>query len=206
MTGAQEFFETLYAGHTGVLELRTFGPDKHDLSEKAESQRSAANRARDFLEVVNGRPDLARVQKFLDICESNRLGAFFGVSLRSQKAIADRSGGAAYCQELTALFVDADFKHLGEDVTLSRIAGLALPPTMMVSSGAGLHPYWVLAAEDAFALQMPGQYERARMTLKRFAKLVADVVDEQVSEPARVLRIPGSFNFKYDPPRPVVLT
>ena len=43
--------------------------------------------------------------------------------------------------------------------------------------------------------------------LRHIAASVADVVDEAVSEPARVLRIPGSYNFKkeYGEPRLVTL-
>ena len=202
-TDAERFFSALYAGQTGVLELRTFGPDKGADTKKAEAQRSAANKLRSFVPVENGVFDFAPVAKFLKGCEKAELGAFYGVALRSNKAMIDKAGGAAYCQVLTALFVDADFKHLGEETTRKRIAEFEEHPSMIVCSGAGLHPYWVL--EQPFVLQMPGQYEDAKYTLKRFAHLVADVVDEQVSEPARVLRIPGSMNFKYDPPRPVVL-
>jgi hypothetical protein len=47
----------------------------------------------------------------------------------------------------------------------------------------------------------------AQSALRRMAATIADVVDESVSEPVRVLRIPGSFNFKkdYETPRPVTL-
>ena len=45
----------------------------------------------------------------------------------------------------------------------------------------------------------------AKCWLRHIAASVADVVDEEVSEPVRVLRLPGSLNFKYDSPRPVTL-
>jgi hypothetical protein len=49
--------------------------------------------------------------------------------------------------------------------------------------------------------------QRAKSLLRRLASAVADVVDESVSEPARVLRLPSGFNFKkqYPEPRPVRL-
>ena len=48
---------------------------------------------------------------------------------------------------------------------------------------------------------------KAKSLLRRVARAVVDVVDESVSEPARVLRIPGSMNFKqeYGEPRLVTL-
>lgn len=202
MTSAREFFAGLYAGQTGVLELRTFGPDKSDASLEAEQQRRAAYRLRDFMPVKDGAFDAERVERFLAGCERAKLGAFFGVALRTNAALQTKKGDAAHCQTLTALFVDADFKHLGEAETRKRIAEFPLPPSIVVCSGGGLHPYWPL--ESPIYLQTSGGMARAKSLLRRMAKTVAEVVDEQVSEPARVLRIPGSLNFKYDPPLPVV--
>jgi hypothetical protein len=189
---AEAFFSALYAGQTGVLELRTFDhPD--------------ANRLRAFVPVEKGRFDCAPLNHFLEETERRQLGAFFGVALRSTAARKNRKGDAAHCQTLTALFVDADFKHLGEDETRRRIAAFPMRPSMVIHSGGGLHPYWLL--ESPIYLQHGDGMSRAKKYLRHLAGSVADVVDESVSEPARVLRIPGSFNFKkhYDSPRPVAL-
>ena len=59
--------------------------------------------------------------------------------------------------------------------------------------------YWLLEAPFILKVEMA----EAKRWLRHIAASVADVVDEEVSEPIRVLRLPGSFNFKYDPPRPV---
>ena len=126
------------------------------------------------------------------------------MALRSQAAIKDRKGGAAYCQALPTFFLDADFKHLGEDETIHRINSTPLAPSMVVESGGGLHPYWILHASSVFYLKR--ELPAAKLWLRHIASSVADVVDESVSEPARVLRIPGSYNFKYDPPRLVTLS
>lgn len=192
MSQAEAFFLALYAGQTGVMELRTFDhPD--------------ANRLRDFVPVKEGQLDFTRVDRFLKETERRQLGAFFGVALRSQAALKTNKGDAAHCQTLTALFVDADFKHLGEDETRKRISEYDLPADLVVNSGGGLHPYWLLSYP--IFLQGTGGMAKAKKYLKTLASTVADVVDESVSEPARVLRIPGSFNFKkdYPEPRPVVL-
>jgi len=192
MTPATQFFNTLYAGQTGVLELRTFDHPK-------------ANALRAFIPVEQGEYDVDRVTKFLDATEELRLGAFFGVALRTAASLKSKKGDAAHCQTLTALFVDADFKHLGEAETRRRIDECQLQPSMLVCSGGGLHPYWLL--ETPIFLQSPGGMAKAKSYLKRLAKAVAEVVDESVSEPVRVLRIPGSYNFKkaYETPRPVTL-
>lgn len=189
---AEAFFSALYRGQTGVLELRTFDHPQ-------------ANKLRDFIPVKEGAFDFTRVQRFLKDTEALQLGAFFGVALRTAASLKTLKGDAAHCQTLTALFVDADFKHLGEEETRRRIAAFPMPPSMVVHSGGGLHPYWLL--KYPIFLQGTGGMQRAKSCLKRLAKSVADVVDESVSEPVRVLRIPGGFNFKkhYETPRPVTL-
>jgi hypothetical protein len=198
-TPASRFFTALYAGQTGILELRTV-----PLSQTP-YERQIAYRYRDFVPVDNGQFDHGRIARFLKHTTARRMAAYFGVALRTQKAAVDRKGTAAYCQTLTALFVDADFKHLGEVETRRRLAECQIAPSAIVHSGGGLHPYWFL--RPPLDLLKPGGLVEARSILRRLAKSVADVVDEAVSEPARVLRIPGSLNFKpaYGEPRPVVL-
>ena len=137
-------FSSLYKGQSGVLEARTFGPEKSNTSPEAERQRRAAYKLRDFIPVVDGVYDEKRVADFLKGCEVAKLGAFFGVALRTRESLQTQQGNAVNCQVLTALFVDADYKHLGEAETRKRIAEFPLPPSLIVMSGGGLHPYWLL--------------------------------------------------------------
>ena len=199
---ATKFFSTLYAHQSGVLELRTFGPDGD--STKAKTLRRKANALRDFVLVENGIVDEPKVLSFIKGCNAAHLGAFYGVALRARESLKDRKGDAAHCQTLTTLFVDADFKHLGEEETIRRINAAPLAPSMVVESGGGLHPYWILDSSSAFYLKR--ELPAAKLWLRHIAASAAGVVDESVSEPARVLRIPGSYNFKYDPPRLVTLS
>lgn len=74
-------------------------------------------------------------------------------------------------------------------------------PTHIVSSGGGLHVYWVLDRVVDRAI-----WQAYAAKLKRLTKahgLLAD--DSRTADIASVLRIPGTLNFKYDPPRPVSL-
>ena len=109
-----------------------------------------------------------------------------------------------HCQTLTTLFVDADFKLMGEEETRRRIAASPLPPSLVVHSGGGLHVYWVL--KEPIFLQMSGGMKKARNLLQQWALQFESVVDVDVSEPVRVLRIPGSTNYKptYSRPRVVL--
>jgi hypothetical protein len=190
---AIRFFTALYAEQTGILELRTV-----PLEQTAE-QRLIAWRLRDFVPVVHGKFAVHRIDRFISETSARRMAAYFGVALRTEAAARDRKGDASHCQTLTALFVDADFKHLGEAETRQRLADFPIPPSITVNSGGGLHPYWLLRQP----LDLQRDYRGAQSILRRVAKGVADIVDVSVSEPARVLRIPGSLNFKYAPARMV---
>ena len=194
---AIRFFSALYDGQSGILELRTVP------LEQTREQRLIAWRLRDFMPVLHGKFNVHRIDRFIKETSARRMAAYFGVALRTRQAATDKKGGAAYCQTLTALFVDADFKHLGEAETRKRLADFPIPPSIIVNSGGGLHPYWLLRQP----LDLQRDYRGAQSILRRLAKSVADVVDESVSEPARILRIPGSLNFKkeYGEPRSVVL-
>ncbi len=74
-------------------------------------------------------------------------------------------------------------------------------PTHVVNSGGGLHVYWVF--------DKPLQRDEWQVTagklkaLTHALGLLAD--DSRTSDIASVLRVPGTLNFKYDPPRPVAL-
>lgn len=197
ITPAQQFLEALYAGQSGVLELRTV-----PLANTPDERRVAAE-MRDFLAVANGCVDMTRVDRFLQRTSSRQMAAYFGVALRTPAAATDRKGGGAYCQTLTALFVDCDFKYLGDAESRRRFADFPLEPSIVVKSGGGLHLYWLLREPIDLRTDMA----RAKSILRRLARTVCDVVDESVSEPARVLRIPGSLNFKkeYGEPRAVTL-
>lgn len=74
-------------------------------------------------------------------------------------------------------------------------------PTHIVDSGGGLHCYWV------FARTIPA--DRWRVSAAKFKQLTnllglrAD--DARTADIASVLRLPGTLNFKTDPPHPVSL-
>jgi|GEM_PF-2442170 len=81
-----------------------------------------------------------------------------------------------------------------------RKAGLP-QPTHIVFSGAGLHAYWVL---DAFVDRVTWQaYAGKFKLLTKALNFLAD--DCRTADIASVLRIPGTLNYKYAPPRPVTL-
>ena len=74
-------------------------------------------------------------------------------------------------------------------------------PTHIVYTGGGLHAYW---AFDGFLDNASWKLRASKLKFLTNAHgLLAD--DTRTADIASVLRVPGTLNFKYDPPRRVVL-
>src|SRR6478735_678131 len=94
-----------------------------------------------------------------------------------------------------------DIKQLKEAFA-KFVADTGLPrPTLMVFSGGGLHVYWTLQEAITVDKWLPLAYALADATKRHGLKCdTACTIDS-----ARILRVPGTLNHKYDPPRKVTL-
>ena len=117
---------------------------------------------------------------------------FVGVGLRNR-----RSGRADAVDRVGLLWADCD-----TDEALDALAHYEPRPSFVVRSGGRtelgrprVHAYWVLKA----ALSA----ERVKPSLRRLCRALG--ADPSCVDIARVLRVPGTLNFKSDPPEPVVL-
>jgi hypothetical protein len=111
---------------------------------------------------------------------------------------------------LKSFFIDLDAKGEDKDsyadipsaaAALSAfIKAVGLPkPSMMVSTGGGLHIYWVVAR----ALT-PDEWKPIALALAEAGKRHGLKFDSQCTvDSARILRVPDTFNRKLDQPRPV---
>lgn len=77
---------------------------------------------------------------------------------------------------------------------------IGLPRPILVNSGRGIHAYWPLATEVTRQ-----EWEPVANRLNELCVIHKFYVDAQVFEAARILRIPGTKNFKDDPAKDVVL-
>lgn len=175
---ADDFFRTLFSEDVvGLVEMRVI-----------ENGSGVVDRA-----FLSGGPNHAiikdRKQRF------PKGNIYFGVATRRNH----KGGDKDHCFQLSALYGDTDFKDTPEDQARKRLAGCPLAPTAVVHSGGGLHSYWLLREP----LDMPLEMELAESYLRRLAVYLES--DSKVAEVARVLRVPGTFNHKYNPPRPVIL-
>jgi len=113
---------------------------------------------------------------------------YVGVALRD----GNTHGGRRAISGSHLLFIECDDPN-----AIARVAGFWRPPTLEIVSGTPghLHLYWRLTERANNA-----QVEDANRRLAR--GLGGDLASVDV---ARILRPPGTFNYKHDPPRPVTL-
>ena len=75
---------------------------------------------------------------------------------------------------------------------------IGLPKPILVNSGRGIHVYWALTEEVTRE-----QWEPVASRLRELCFTHDLYVDPAVFEVARILRVPGTLNFKDDPAKPV---
>jgi putative DNA primase/helicase len=136
-------------------------------------------------------PKMEGVRSFLS--PHSGMNIFFGVAARR----SSESGSLANCSTLSALFVDVDFKSLSEEKASESLRELSFQASIIIRSGGGLHGYWLLRE----AIELKEEAHRVKNVLRRLAHRLGG--DLGAAEPARILRLPGTFNHKYTPARPV---
>ena len=77
---------------------------------------------------------------------------------------------------------------------------VGLPRPLLVNSGRGIHAYWPLT--DTVSRE---DWEPVAARLNELCVTHDFYVDPSVFEVARILRVPDTFNFKDDPPKPVTI-
>ena len=97
-------------------------------------------------------------------------------------------------------------RKLGADPTkymtlvILRVVKLPIKPSVLVSTGGGLQAIWLL--DQPFVVQNSDDLEYAKKLQKAFAYTVG--ADRHAINLTGLLRLPGSVNRKYIPPREVV--
>jgi hypothetical protein len=123
----------------------------------------------------------------------------------SAPAGRDRGRGTeAEVSRVAALYADIDVKaeacpsiEAAQQIVEAVSAAIGEPPAVVIFSGGGLQPIWTLEHCDV---------PTGLALLRRFGRLVRAIGAERnikldsVFDGARVLRIPGSTNWKYDHP------
>ena len=97
-------------------------------------------------------------------------------------------------QDAQGLIVDA-----GKPKALAHVNALDPSPSIVVDSGGGFHAYWLLG--EPFYLDTDADRERARRLQAAWVTYTGG--DQGAKDMARILRLPGTYNHKYAPPRAV---
>lgn len=99
----------------------------------------------------------------------------------------------------SVLWVDYD-AYANQVKGLEHLRARPLPPTMIVSSGNGLHAYWALDRFETDIDAIKARNKRLVREINSISPEQADQVADSCYDLARVLRIPGTWNVKKDPP------
>jgi hypothetical protein len=107
-----------------------------------------------------------------------------------------------YVAALNCLYGEFDVKTYGsKDAIYQHIAGAPWPaPSVVVDSGGGVHAYWLL--REPWLLDIDDTRQAAEVVQRVWVQQVIGA-DPTVHDLVRILRVPGTLNFKYDPPPPV---
>ena len=129
---------------------------------------------------------------------------FFGVA----KYKDDSSRTKANVQALKAFWIDIDcgptkdYPSQGEALEALKAfcKSVGFPKPTLVNSGRGIHAYWSLTQEITRE-----EWEPAAKRLKEVCATQGLRVDNSCFEAARILRVPGTMNFKGEEPLPVTV-
>jgi hypothetical protein len=77
---------------------------------------------------------------------------------------------------------------------------IGLPKPILVNSGRGVHAYWALTGTI-----LREQWEPVAARLRELCNIHGLIVDPVVFEVARIMRLPGTLNYKDEPPKPVTV-
>lgn len=134
---------------------------------------------------------------------------WFGAHPLRDEPPSHRRGDASFVIEVVAIPADLDWadpsrrtdKELPDEATVRaalRSLGSELAPSIIVNSGHGLQPWWLLdhAVEPV---------EGAELVARLSARLLELGIENGRQDLASILRLPGSTNWK-DPERPMPVT
>lgn len=102
---------------------------------------------------------------------------------------------------VNCFYAEYDTKDYGDIAAITaHLDALCVPsPSVLIQSGGGLHAYWLL--DSPYVTDSPDRLDVAKHMQAAWVGLVGG--DPGAHDLTRVLRVPGSWNYKYAPRRPV---
>lgn len=107
---------------------------------------------------------------------------------------------SAYVSAMNCFFAEFDAKDFGgKEQALAHVRDLPVTPSVIVDSGGGYHCYWLFNV----TVDTGAPAVRDFMEMKQAEWVLWMGGDKGAKDLARVLRIPGTLNGKYEPARKV---
>lgn len=142
---------------------------------------------------------------------TNGMDVYFGLGL-SDKEIktTNKRFKADEISAITALWMDIDYglKDSGKkyaetpEETMSLIKQIFLQPSLIVDSGGGFHAYWIL--KEPWVFEDKNERSAAHKLCLAWQNMVRSVwrkagyTVDSTADLSRVLRVPGTINYKYN--------
>lgn len=140
--------------------------------------------------------DMEDVAAFIARHDKPGWGVYFSVGTRDPKS--EPPGNIEKTIEIPALWADND--QTPKDELLRVLLACPMPPSIVVDSGRGLHPYWLLDEPEDVSAAKSNDHPLVDL-LRALRRVFAS--DPSVCDLARIMRLPGTHNTKYGEPRPV---
>ncbi|MDQ3508818.1 MAG: primase alpha helix C-terminal domain-containing protein [Actinomycetota bacterium] len=183
--------------------------DHEDLHQKAKQYMDLLHHelaAEERIEIryrgINGGDNSMRQEFFSITVESASRAVDLGQTAEVYMGVATRlgeDGTKSGVIRTWALWGDFDLKgSYTRKGRATQMKSLPCRPSMIVWSGNGYHAYWLL--------EEPAESKEDLETAERVMGLLAAGLEgDPVQDRSRILRVPGTFNHKYDEPQTVLL-
>src|SRR5262245_44838916 len=135
-----------------------------------------------------------RIEAFVQRHDKAGVGIYFCVGTLRDGANGRSKSNVGW---IAGLHADIDYK--GHDLTADeiqhRLDQTLLPASLVIATGGGLHCYWLFHEAEAAT---PEAVARVETALRRLAYHIGG--DPQCAECARLMRVPGTVNYKREVP------
>lgn len=137
---------------------------------------------------------------------------YFGVHPTTEIPTTNAAGNTAspmyvraqkkYIAAVNCLFAELDAKYFNNDIVAvnTHLSSLPVLPSIQVISGGGIHAYWLL--KNPYVITDKDYLEAMAYVQRAWSVMVHGEASKDLT---RVLRVPGTFNVKYSPPRMVLM-
>ena len=144
--------------------------------------------------------------------ESQAGDVYVAVGLQPRGLSSSKRAGADDVVGLVAFWLDIDVDDKSKPAAIrdavSLANGMGLPPSIVVSTGNGIHAYWLF--DEPWQLGTAAETSAAKRAVRRWTDKAKTLTNnnwraDSVGDLARIMRVPGTLNHKGETPQAVRL-